>query len=143
MSDSPVEIVEALMAVVEAAPGQLGFGAVYYGDQAVIPVTPALCVGMAGMDSELAVSRLDHELFVYLLIYHGKIQDVQQNQKEADQLAEELRLLLHEDPQLGGRVIHGFVQRLESGYARRENSLMSMHRLTWFARTRTVNPFGG
>ena len=142
MSDRPSEIIQALIDKVEGESGQMGFQAVYYGDQAVIPATPVLCIGASVVDTELQPSRLNHDVHAYLLIYHGKIQDVQKNQKEADELAEDLRDFLHLDPQLGGLIIQGYIQRMESGYARRENSLMSTHRMTWHAMTRTVNPFG-
>lgn len=143
MTDRISELIDYLKTKVESAPNQMGFKEVYYGDQTVIVATPTLCIGSATKDSELMPSRLEHMMYVYLIIYHGKVQDVQKNQKEADVFAEDLIDFLHLDPQMGDNVVHAWVSKSESGFAIRSGTLQSMHRLTLSAKTRTVNPFGG
>ena len=108
---------KTLQGIAEANQAELGLADVWYGDQQQIPRTPTLCVVPDGKRRELQGSprRVENTLRCYLLLYHSKIQDIQKNNEEVDQLAESLEKLVHADPTLGGLVIHSLVTDIDAG----------------------------
>jgi hypothetical protein len=69
------------------------------------------------------------------------------SRKQADQLAYDIELFLHQDLQLkdpnngnAPTLIHGFVREVESGYAVKRNTLYRSSRLTYFGRNKTSLP---
>jgi hypothetical protein len=141
--DKPSELVDYWITRLQTpGPGVPTFAAVMYGDQMRIDKTPTVCVAASTARSDGGSQYLDWEVPIFFLVYHGQVQDTQNNQRQCDQLAEALRDFLHTDPQAGGNVIHGWVTTMEPGWATRSRTLMRMHRLTWTCRARTVNPFG-
>jgi hypothetical protein len=95
----------------------LGLADIWYGDQQQIPRTPTLCIVPDGKTREIEGSprRSRNNLKCYLLLYHSKIQDIQKNSEEVDQLAEALETLIHADCTLGGLVIHSLVTAIDAG----------------------------
>lgn len=132
-TDSFVVFTEKLQAIVESVQADLGIADVWYGDQQQIPRTPTVCVVADGKDRAHAGAprRVANTLKAFILVYHSKVQDIQLNSKEADKLAEALEAAVHEDPTLGGIVIHSLVTRTESGeMTRRVNTLATQFRST-------------
>ena len=68
---------------------------------------------------------------IIIVIYHGKIGDVQDIKKELDDFAQAVEDKLHEDNTLGGLVISGIVTSLEPGVASVGKAQFYAHRLTW------------
>jgi hypothetical protein len=65
---------------------------------------------------------------------------MQTTRQQADNVAESVETLIHEDPTLGGTVIHSLVSRIESGYLMRRGSLFRASRLTVEATVQTQLP---
>lgn len=121
--------------------GQVGdANDVYYGDQEKFPRTPSICVDPGPLQRTLqGVSfRTDNNFAIYILVYHAKIQDNQLSRKEAQQISEAITTLIHQDPQLGGLVIHSFCPLNESGYVYRQNTMYRTNRITFepYSKTR-------
>lgn len=113
---------------------------IYYGDQEKFPRTPSVCVDPGNRQRTLqGVSfRTDNNFTIYILVYHAKIQDNQVTRKESQQISEAIETLLHNDPQLGGNVIHSFCSLNESGYVYRTNTMYRTNRITFepYSKTR-------
>ena len=133
LTDSLVTVVDAVVAKLEAAADDLGLTDVFYGDQELIPRSPAACVETGTKDRSLrgATRRTDNAFTVYVLVYHSEVRSPQSNRRDADVLAESIETLLHQDKTLGGLVTHCYVTRLESGYSRKQNALLRSSRLTF------------
>jgi hypothetical protein len=140
-SSLPV-LAQYLLDKVETDKVSLGVVDVFYGDQNRFPNYPTVCVEPSDKDRELhgAPRRTQVDTTIYILIYHGKVQDVRQNLKECDILAEAVEALVHADPDLGDQVIHSLVTRVESGYATKADSIVRASRLTVVARVQEQLP---
>lgn len=135
LTASLVEVSESLYNKFEAAKGTLGIGAVFYGDQNRLPVTPALCVEPDGKTNTLksAFRVIAIEFKVYVLLYHGSVTSPQDNRRAADALAEAVETLIHADRTLGGLVTHCMVDEVASGYITKGSTLIRSSRLTFSA----------
>lgn len=113
---------------------------IYYGDQEKFPRTPSVCVDPGNRQRTLqGVSfRTDNAFTIYILVYHARIQDNQITRKEAQQISEAIETLLHQDPQLGGNVVHSFCSLNESGYVYRTGTMYRTNRITFepYSKTR-------
>lgn len=132
-TDDFVVVADAVKAVLENAGNGLGFLDVYYGDQELIPRTPAATVEPGGIRSELAgaPALALNNIPISIMIYHAGVKNTQVTRKECDQKAMLVRGVLHNDLHLGGLVIHGYCTNIESGYAQRSNTLFRATRITW------------
>lgn len=112
---------------------------IYYGDQDKFPRTPSICVdpNVRRRDLQGVSFRTDNNFSIYIIIYHAKIQDNQLTRKEAQQISEAVETLLHQDPQLGGNIIHCFCSLNESGYVYRQNTMYRTNRVTLEAYSKT------
>ena len=117
----------------------LGFEAVYYGDQDLIPHTPTMCVdtGITGRELAGAPFRTINHIQIFLLIYHSPMSNSQKSRLECDQFTEAVVAKMHEDLNLNGLVIHGYCTSLEPGYATRGGALLRASRITWEGLTKT------
>lgn len=117
----------------------LGFEAVYYGDQDLIPYTPTLCVDPGGIDRELSGISLmtTNTISMFLFIYHGPLQGNQKTRKECDEFTEAVVRKLHEDVTIKGSVISGYCTRVESGISQRGGATLRTSRITWNGLTKT------
>lgn len=116
-------------------------GDVFYGDQMLIPRTPAVCVEAGPLNRELSgiggKGRTTNTITVFLLCYIARIQDMQLTRREADEFAEKIMDILHQDVTRSGLVVHGFVTGIEPGYATRGDTNMRAARITWTGMTKT------
>lgn len=115
------------------------FEDVWYGDQNLIPRTPAAAVEPGARGREWAgTSRSSMNTFVVdVIIYHSQLEDVNLTRQEALELAEDVEVLLHSDPTLGGLVIDSLCTSLEPGYAERGNILLQATSVRWEGRSKT------
>jgi hypothetical protein len=124
---------------------ELGLIDVWFGDDASakLPHTPAATVEGAPKAREYngAPRRTMNTMDLYVMIYHDKIADVQDNARNAMRRAEAVEAVLHEDAQLNGLVIDSMVISNEPGTADRGGNLMSASRLTFRARSQTLLPY--
>lgn len=149
LTDDPLVIADRIYTLLQAARVTLGFPelGVWFGDQELVPQTPAICVepGTLNADLEGVPDRTFNRIECYLLIYHSKVLiDTQQNaRRETLQFAGTVRRWLHDNHlQLldanGDRlVIHGFVTFFDPGYAYKRRTLYNAVQMTWTGITKT------
>jgi len=122
---------------------------VFYGDQERFPGAAAVCVEPADKDRTLqgVPNMTQNDFIIYILTYVQKVdQSVQDTRKDVDNLAYDIEHWLHQDLQLkdpltsAPALIHGFVQRSESGLAVKNNTLYRASRMTFFGRNKTSLP---
>lgn len=117
-----------------------GFAAndVYYGDRNPTKY-PAVTIEVADMPIDVRyTSRTVRRFVAYLMVYYGKYSDASATRLAADQIAENVCRALNIDPQwrdVGGnqRLIKAWVTRLQPGYAKRDNAILYVSRVTWEA----------
>lgn len=141
ITGSLVTVADALTAKLVANKESLGIEDVFYGDQNLIPRSPAVCVETGNKARALAgaTRRTDNIFVVYILVYHSEIRSPQSNRRAADALAESIETLIHQDPTLGGLVTHGYVTSVEPGYVDRPNTMRAC-RITYEGQSRTLLP---
>jgi hypothetical protein len=114
---------------------ELGFEDVFFGDQDMVPRTPAIAVDPLRLDREIqgimSGGMTKNTFLIYVFVYHAPIQNGQVTRQESDQLADAVQNVLHQDLTLGGLIIHGFCTMSESGVAHRGGSMLRTHRITW------------
>jgi len=111
----------------------LGLSKVYYGDQAGIPLVPSATVEAGSAEREYTQTGLHttRTVPIIIVIYHGKVDDVQTIKKSLDDFAQAVEDALHQDSTLGGLVINGLVTSIEPGVASVGKAQYQAHRLTW------------
>lgn len=119
----------------------LGLADVWYGDQVKLPRTPSDCVEAGPMDREPAgvsgKGLTENTFRIYHLVYVGRVQDVQVNLKQAQELTEAMMDLLHTDMQFGDLVLYGYVRTIEPGFVRKADGLLKVQRLLWQGMNKT------
>lgn len=134
LTTSIVTIAKALESLLNERKGDLGILAVYYGDQDMLATTPVVCVEPNMKENNLRRSgggkMADPVITTDLLLYHGAVQSTQNNRLEADQFAEAVEAVIHEDFTLGGIIVYGHITLLESGYSRKVGTLYRSTKLT-------------
>ena len=136
------EIITAVKNVYEAAQYNLGLKSVFVGDQELVPNTPCLCIEPQGVDREstgLSFQTTNH-FSLYLILYHGIIQDSQKNIQECLEFAELVSDELHKDvnKNLGGLLIHGYVTSSKAGIAPRNKNWWYATRMTYQGVSKTL-----
>lgn len=142
LTASLVEFNDALLTKLRTNQGALGINCLFYGDQDRIPGTPCVCLEPDVKSSSLkgAPRRTQVNFVTYLLIYHSEVTSPQDNLRSANVLAEQIETLIHADRTLGGLVIHCMVAATDSGYVRKNNTLMRSSRLTVTAESQDMLP---
>lgn len=142
-----VVLADACVTKVQGVAGTFGIEGVSYGDQDRIPKTPWVCIEPSEKTRELSgvPNMTTNEFEIFIIIYHNQVQDMSVTRREVDQLAYQIEKTFHQDLQLknGGpdpRVIHGFINRMESGYAQKGSTLYRATRLTYFGKNKTSLP---
>lgn len=119
---------------------------VFYGDQMLLPTTPALCVvpgPETGMPNGAGGRPMLMVFLTYVMVYYEKIQDIQLNTHASLVLANTVKRLIHQDPTLGNTVINCYCSGVEPGVAVKGpgRSLMDASRMVFNSRSKVVlNP---
>ena len=115
---------------------------VFYGDQNRIPRTPALCVETGDKRRELngAPRRTRVDMTIFFLVYHSTIADAQTNRENTDRMAFAVEDFIHQDPDLGGLIVHGMVTSIEPGFVSRGNTMYRASRITYEATSQIQLP---
>lgn len=141
LADRPSIVTATIFDLLTLEMENLGFKDVFYGDQEKLPRTPAACVEAAPFDRSLGgvggKGRTDNILRVGVIIYFGKIQDVQINSKATEEMAEAVMDLLHRDVTLAGLVTHSFVTSIQPGYSARPDAILKASRVNWQGQSKT------
>ena len=140
-TDQLVTIVDYVKAKMETNAVALGLVDVYYGDQNLIPQTPAVAVEGLAKVRNLREGTTSHRTFntfrVLLMVYLSRLDNNETTQRDVELKAEAIEALLHDDVTMGGNVIHGFVTDIEPGRAMRSNVLLRAARMVWQGQTLT------
>lgn len=120
----------------------LGVNDVWYGDQSLLPRTPALCVnpGTKKREFQGATFRTLNTIETYVLVYFGVIQDIQLNLHAATTLADAIETLVHSDLKLGGNVTAVLCTQNEPGMINKAGVWMMGARLTFESMSKTTFP---
>jgi hypothetical protein len=120
----------------------LGVVGVWYGDQQILPTTPALCVspGTKKREFQGATFRTLNIIETYVWVYYGKIQDIQQNLHAATAMADAIETLVHSDLRLGGNVISVLCTQSEPGMINKGGVWVMGARLTFESQSKTTLP---
>lgn len=138
----PSEVAQMLVDGLVAGLPAYGFDtdSVYYGDR--MPTKfPAVTVEVADNPIEVRyVTRTVRNFAAYLMVYHGRYNAAETTRKAADVNAENVAKVLNVDPQwkdsLGQqRLVYSWVTRIQPGYAKRDNAILYVARLTWEAQS--------
>jgi hypothetical protein len=118
--------------VLDENKADLGIEILYKGDQQKISAAPAVCTEPGPKRRELigAQRQMSVNNDLYILVYVGTVDDPAVNTEDAVKLCEDIEDLLHAHAQMGGLVIHSYVQAVEPGYATRGTRLMRAARMT-------------
>lgn len=143
LTDKISTIGQYLFDLLDANRVDLGLKGVWYGDQEKIPETPAVCVEMGPKNGELngVPRRRLVVIDAYIILYHERIQDEQENQRQSELKAEQVEDLLHQDDTLGGLVIHSMVTTSEPGYVQRGGAKVKASRLTLQCTSQKTLPY--
>jgi len=120
----------------------LGLKAVMYGDQNQIPLSPTALVVPGPRRRDLAgVSapggRVDNWLTVFIDILSSAVGSESDERLKLDQISEKVEKKLHEDVQLGGLLIHGFVNEWDPGLSYLQGGQFRTSRLIYIGRSKT------
>lgn len=121
----------------------LSVASVWYGDQELMPLTPALCVSPGNKKREFqgASFRTLNTFETYILVYYAKIQDVQQNLHGTTVLADAIEDVVHSDLTLGGNVVAVLCTQNEPGMINKAGTGLVMGaRLTFESISKTTFP---
>lgn len=143
LTDSIYVVGTAVYTLLDSRKVDLGLQDVWYGDQDKTPRTPCVAVETGPKIRTLngAPRRTQVDMDVYLLVYHEMIRDTQENQRASEQLSEAIEAVLHEDPTLGGILIHSMVTLNEPGYATRGGALIRASRMTFSCLSQVLLPY--
>lgn len=120
----------------------LGLVDVWYGDQDLLPHTPAACVAPGNKQRQFqgATFRTLNTFETYILVYYGKIQDVQANLHSVTLLADNIETLVHSDLLLGGNVFSVLCTQNEPGMISKAGALLMGARMTFESQSKTTLP---
>jgi len=117
------------------ADSSLGFEAVYFGDQDIIPAVPCASVEPGPLSRELIEARrfVQASMEFTITVYVARLENRQTNLKNALLKAEATRDKLDTYQTCGGIVIFSYCTNMEVGTAVRGNNLLSAARITFEA----------
>lgn len=136
------EVANLLVTKLTNASNQLGLQGVYYGDQALLPATPIVCVepDMKEVVEFSPFRKVDSMITIFIIVYTSAVESPQANRQDSDALAEKIEAFIHKDaqllrPDLSASVIDCYITRVASGYVKKGTSIIRASRLTFTART--------
>jgi len=150
LTDSNLVIADRIFTLLDAAKASLTYDSVtvqdvWFGDQNLVPRTPALCVvpGFARFELHAAQAMTENRIETYFMLYHGPVSEEQQSLRRTVGLANVIMTWLHRNHlQLyaanGDRLtVHNHVAEMEPGFAYKPKTLHHAVRMTWISITKT------
>lgn len=110
-----------------------------YGDETLIPRTPALSI-LGGPHSLNLVETgftVMNTFDITFIIWHAKLGAQNLNRLQCIKMAEALRDFLHVDKELGGLLFASNCTGIEPGYSEAGQQIMVTTRVTWQGRSKT------
>jgi hypothetical protein len=144
LSNKMSEITQRFVDVMRENALSWGIQEVLDGPYQLIGGTPAICVepnrterdwsGAAGVGTMRA-----RDIFkVIINVHHGRLQDAATNHRQCMERAELVVAKIHEDKQLNGLVVHGWVVQEQYGISRTQQSLLWTTRLDWQGQSEVI-----
>lgn len=116
----------------------------YFGEQDLLPTSPAICVLPAPETSAYAGAGgrpVMIQFQTYVMVYVDIIRDVQLNTHQATQLTTAIKHVVHADKNLGGNVLDCYCVQVEPGYALKKGALMAAARMNFRSKAKKIlNP---
>jgi hypothetical protein len=114
----------------------------FYGDQELLPHTPAICVIPSVKTREFqGASLMTLNIFeIMVMVYFDKVTDVQQNLHSCATLSDAVETFIHGDLTLGGNVTSVLCTQSELGITTRQGALMVAARQMYRAQSKTRFP---
>ena len=136
------ELGNAIFNLIEANKISLGLADVFFGEQKMLPRSPAAVVDLGRKRRELAgVSapggRTMNNMDIIIDVHSAKVAEEALARMELNLLAEAVEDLLHVDTTMGGIIIHGFVRDWDPGEAFINNSMFRTVRMMYTGQTKT------
>lgn len=143
LTDKVSVVATKLLDLLEENKVSLGLLDVWYGDQDKLPRQPAACVeaGSKSRDLNGVPRRTQVIMEVFVIVYHERVSDAEENQRKSELLSEAVEDLLHQDSALDGLVIHSMVTSNEPGYVVRGGAQVKASRLTFQCTSQKMLPF--
>lgn len=126
------EVAEELYTKLNDAKEELTLEDVWYGPQNLIPRYPCIIVEPRPKRRRLnATHRWDLTFSVVIILYHGKVQEVDITRRENEELAVLIEEFVHSDLSLNGKVLMGYITSSEPGVVVRGEAMVTATRMTW------------
>jgi len=143
-TDKVTVVAVAIKNLILANKSTLGLADVFFGQHNMIPRSPTAVVMSGTKRRELAgVSapggRTMNYLPVFIDVHSSRVGTESEEEKQLvlENIADSIEFLLHQDPTLGGIIIHGFVQSSDPGITFIGNSQFNTVRLAFEGKTKT------
>ena len=142
LTDSLDEVNQYIVDLMRASKDSLGLVDVWYGEYSAIPHTPSLAVDPR--NKSRTVTETGHmcrnDFSVVLTLFHSRLSGPQVVMKECLTFAEKVEDALNADRKLGDLLIYSYVERVETGYATRNKTLLKAAQISWtgFSKTRLL-----
>ena len=138
-TDHYVDVADAIVAKLKAMTDPK-FTDVYYGDQTIIPMSPAAVVEPGGIERTLEGINIMtvNAIIVTITVYHASIAETQITKRDCDLDAQKVVDELHSDTQMGDTVIFGYCTKVDSGYSMKGGALQYATRIEWEGTTKTM-----
>lgn len=137
---SGLVVSKAIRDLLDAAKVPLGLADVWFGPETdIAPTFPCAYVESFPKDRDFKGTRQFGLTFrVSVTVLFGKVQSPALNKEQAESLVEAVEAELHKNHTLDGKVIFGYVQRIEPGVTTRKGEPYRASRLLWTGTSREV-----
>ncbi len=142
-TDDDTVMAQKIFDIIDADKVNQGIADVLWGNQIMIPRSPAVVVSANGKRRTLAGvtgpgGRTANVLLATIEVHRSKVGDEEPERKLTDNMATAVERLLHADVTLQGIIIHGFVEQVDRGEATlANNSMFRTARLSFVGQTKT------
>lgn len=148
LSGRTLTIANTFFDILNGAKLTLNLADVWFGDQSILPRTPALCVepGVKRRDLKRVQFSTDNNIDTYLLLYHSKLgpeTDQQVERRKCVEFAENIEEFMHInhirlfDTYNNQLTIDTHCTDLDPGFSYKSGTLYNAVRMTWTSLTKT------
>lgn len=141
-TDKSTVLAQYIFSLITTNKTALGLDSVLYGEHNEIPSGKTVAVTTGRKDRSLARvaypgAGTQNRMIVLITIYNNTLGDEATKSLETDQLAEAVEHLLHQNTEMGGNIIHGFVESWDPGYKFKTGSMFRATQLIFVGQTKT------
>jgi hypothetical protein len=139
LSDNPSEVAKGIISYLNDSKDELGIRRVWYGDDDMVPETPAITVVPGNMTTEISETAftITNQIPIILTVLHSRLDNQEVNREQCDEKAFDIRQELHKDPRMGGLVVFGYVSSMEPGFTTRQRVMLRATRIIWSGMSKT------